>query len=459
MQPNLLDEAPDLVIDGTTIITMNPERQIINNGEITIKDGKIKTVQNYSTPQRFFSSNTKKIDAKNKIILPGLINTHTHLFQTLLRGIGQDLPVWEWFESAIDPTVENLTPEDAYISAKLGTIEAIKAGTTTILDFNYPHPHPGMDEEIIRAFGEVGIRGILARGIIDTGHVHSKIIHKTKDELLATENLISNYHGYRQGMISVWVAPYTIFSTSKEAFIQSKALADQYDTWLTMHAATPSSIEASMDLYNVEDIIFEDQIGFLGPNVLAVHCCGELSDDVLRIIKERDVKISHNPVSNAYLGEGIAPISKMIGLGIKVSLATDGPASNNNQDMVSVMKFAALLQKVSALNSSEISATKVLEMATIEGAECVGMDKSIGSIEVGKQADLIIFDPWKSNTIAFHDPIASLVYSATPENIHSVIINGEIVMDNREIVTVDEVDTMVKASKSAKTLLERAQLW
>jgi len=446
---------PDLVITGGTLITMDQHRSIVEKGTIHIKDGKIIHLgeNEQDSPLEL---GCRRIDANGKFIFPGFINTHTHIFQTLIRGFGQDLPVWEWFNTVLDPVVENLSVLDAYISAKLGSIEAIRSGTTTILDYNYPHPYPGMAEETIRAFQEVGIRGILARGIIDTGDAHKKIIHSTRDELDACNDLLLKYQNYKDRMISIWLAPYVVFSTSKEAFIQSKELADQYHTWLTVHAATPSSIEGSIALYGVNDVVFEDSIGFLGPNVLAVHCCADLSEKVLNIFRDRDVKISHNPVSNAYLGEGIAQIAEMVEKGIKVSLATDGPASNNNQDMVTVLKFAALLQKVRKLDPTALTAWKTLEMATIEGAQCVGMEDCIGSLEVGKQADLIIVDLDTSSTVASFDPVSSLVYSATQENIRTVVVNGNVIMEDRKILPVDERETLDLAKESSHKLTDRA---
>jgi len=446
---------PDLIISGGTLITMNQERSIVKNGNIHITDGKIV----YAGPEEhdlLSEVNCCRVDASGKYILPGFINTHTHIFQTLIRGFGQDLPVWEWFEQTLDPVVENLSVADAYISAKLGSIEAIKSGTTTILDYNYPHPHPGMAEETIRAFQDIGIRGILARSIIDAGNVHEKIIHSTREEMNACENLLKKYDGFKDRMVSIWLAPYSVFSTSREAFIHTKELADQYGAWISVHAATPSSIESAMALYGVDDIAFEESIGFLGSNVLAVHCCADLPERTLDTMRDYDVKVSHNPISNAYLGEGIAPISEMVSKGIKISLATDGPASNNNQDMVAILKFAALMQKVAKLDPTALTAWKTLEMATIEGAQCVGMDDCIGSIEVGKQADLIVVDLNSANTVAFADPISSLVYSATQENIHTVIVNGRIVMKDRKMLPVDEDQVLNLARESSYKLAQRA---
>ena len=445
----------DLVIKDATIITVDGHRNIIDHGFIRICNRSIEQVSSGSCPQKL-SSKTRVIDASGKLVFPGLINTHTHIFQTLLRGIGQDLPVWDWFAVALDTTVGHLTPEDCYISALVGSLEAIKSGTTCVLDYNYPHPVPRMADKTIQAFSKVGVRGILARGIIDTGEAHSSIVNSTESEMLDCERLIRTYDGQDDGMIHVWIAPYTIFSTSIDAFIRAKELADQYNTKLTIHAATPSTIQAAEDIYGVGDLQHEENIGFLGPNLLAVHCTTGIRNKSLEQLCKWGVQVSHNPASNAYLGEGIAPVRDMLDSGIKVCLGTDGPASNNNMDMLETLKLAALMQKVDKLDPGAISAQKVLEMATIDAAYCIGQADSLGSIEVGKRADLMVIDPWKPNSIALHDPVASLVYSCTQENVDTVIVNGRIVMEDRIVKTVNESSILLEAQKAAEALWQRA---
>jgi 5-methylthioadenosine/S-adenosylhomocysteine deaminase len=447
----------DWLVAHGTLITLDPSRRIIEDGAILIEGNTIRAVGNY---EEFagLSNDKRVLDASGKIIFPGLINTHTHIFQTLLRGIGQDLPVWDWFSTALDTTVSHLTPEDCYISAKLGAIEAVKSGTTCILDYNYPHPVPKLADETIRAFQEVGIRGIVARGIIDTGEAHARIVNETESELADCERLIREYDGLDDGMLHIWIAPYTIFSASAEAFKLAKKMADRFNTRLTVHAATPTTIEAAQDLFGMDDLTFEENIGFLGPDVLAVHCTTGMSSSILELLRARGVSISHNPASNAYLGEGIAPVREMIAHGIPVCLGTDGPSSNNNQDMIATLKLTALMQKADALDPTVITAEEVVEMATITAARCIGLDHMIGSIEPGKRADLMIIDPWLPNTIALHDPVASLVYSCTQENVHTVIINGRIVMENRRLKTVEEGATLMQAQHAAEALLERAAL-
>jgi len=441
------------IIAGS-VITMDPEKRILQDHIVRISDGKIASIE----PAKDFKPGAEDgewIDAKNKFLFPGLINTHTHIFQTLIRGIGQDLPVWDWFRRALDPVVANLTVEDSYISARLGAIEALRSGTTTILEYNYANPVNGIAEEVVRAFVDTGIRGIVARGLIDMGDAHTAIIHDIDNEISAARNLIEDFHGSSEGLIQIWVAPYTVFSTSEQGFRLARELADAYQTWITVHAGTDTSIDGAKELYGMTDMEFEESIGFLGPDVLAVHCCAKLSDDYLALMKRNSVKVSHNPASNAYLGEGIAPITRMLSMGIDVGLATDGPASNNNQDMIGVLKLAALLQKVAQWDPNAMTAYQVLEMATIQGARCIGLEDRIGSIEIGKDADLIVVDPWLPNSVAFHEPVGNLVYSCTQENVESVLVRGNLVMENRTVLTADEAQVMDQAQKAALSLMAR----
>jgi 5-methylthioadenosine/S-adenosylhomocysteine deaminase len=447
----------DLIIRGGTIITMDADRRIIEDGALCIDGSRIIAVGQASSIEGRYGARDK-MDARDKVIIPGLINTHVHLFQTFLRGVGQDLPAIEWLHTAIDPVVGRLTAEDSYLSAFLGCVEGIKSGTTCMVEYNYANPHPDIPDAVIHAFRDAGIRGILARGILDTGDLHPDVIHDTDSELAECERLIGRWNGADDGMIAVWIAPYTIMSASAEAFHGARILADKWGIRLTVHAATPSTIEASIAQYGMGDLRWEDSIGFLGPDVLLVHCCGELTADDLDIIQRRGAQVSHNPASNCYLGEGIAPIRDMLQRGIPVGLATDGPSSNNNLDMVATIKLAGLLQKVKYLDPSAVSAYQLLEMATIGGAAAVGMASEIGSLEVNKRADLVMLDLWQPNCVAIHDPIAALAYSATQESVDTVLVNGRILMRGRRLLGINEADVLRRSQRAAQDLLGRAGL-
>jgi len=430
----------DIVLKNGNLITMNNNNEILYNKDIFIKDGEIIAIKDSSNKKNFVSKSN--YDVTGKYLLPGFINTHTHIFQTLLRGIGADLNVWDWFKAALDDHVANLKKEHCFISAKLGAMEAIKSGTTTILDFNYPHPSEFLVDECFDAFSSVGIRSIIARAIIDQGKAHPKIINDSEKEINDCIRLLEKYQQNDDDMQYVWLAPYTIFSTSLKTYKKIFELANEFKTFLTIHASTPSTIEESKALYGMRDIEFQYSQNLLAKNVLAAHCTTEIDQNILNVLKECQVKISHNPASNCYLGEGIAPITEMIKQGLTVGLGTDGPASNNNHDMIFIIKLTALLQKVKYLKPEAISAETVLRLATIEGAKCVGLEKIIGSLEIGKKADISIFDLNSLNTVTLHDPIKSIVYSSDKSNVRDVIINGKFILKRRKFLEQNENDVI-----------------
>ena len=444
----------DLVLENGNLITMNNDNDILLNKDVYIDAGKIIAIKETTNKEKIPDCRIR-IDATNKYLLPGFINTHTHIFQTLLRGIGADLNVWDWFKIALDDNVSNLNKEHCYISAKLGAMEAIRSGTTTILDFNYPHPTKFLVDECFNAFNSVGIRSIIARAIIDQGKAHPEIINNSENEINDCIRLLEKYHQNGSDMQHVWLAPYTIFSTSLKAYKQIVKLAEEYDTFLTIHASTPSTIEESMNLYGKKDLEFQYSQNFLSKNVLAAHCTTDIDENVLAMLKECEVKISHNPASNCYLGEGIAPIKEILEHGITVGLGTDGPASNNNHDMIFILKLTALLQKVKYLNSEAISAEKVLRLATIEGAKCLGLENIIGSIELGKKADISMFDLHSLNTSTMHEPIKSIVYSSNQENVSDVIIDGKIILKDRKFVNQNEKEVIESAELLGKDLVKK----
>jgi len=447
----------DLVLENGNLITMNDNNDILFKKDIFINQGEIIAIKDTTNKRKKLDCRLK-IDVTNKYLLPGFINTHTHIFQTLLRGIGADLNVWDWFKDALDDNVSNLRKEHCFISAKLGAMEAIRSGTTTILDYNYPHPTKFLVDECFDAFNSIGIRSIIARAIIDQGKAHPKIINNSEDEINDCVRLLEKYHQNDNDMQYVWLAPYTIFSTSLKSYKKIVKLAEEFETFLTIHASTPSTIDECVSLYGMKDIEFQYSQNFLSKNVLAAHCTTDIDEKVLAILKECEVKISHNPASNCYLGEGIAPVKEMLDYGLTVGLGTDGPASNNNHDMIFILKLTALLQKVKYLKPEAISAEEVLRLATIEGAKCIGLEKIIGSLELGKKADISIFDLHSLNTSTLHDPVKSIVYSANQDNVSDVIIDGELILKNRKFVSQNESDVIETADLLGRDLVNKSNM-
>lgn len=443
----------DLLISGADVITMDESNQILWNKDVAVNKGQIIDIDTSDVMYTKYVAR-QTVSADGMLMIPGLINTHTHIFQTFLRGVGQDLPAIDWLHSAIDRSVPNIGIQEAYYSSLIGCIEAIKSGTTTLLESNYANPYPNLADDVIRAFTFVGIRGIFARGILDSGDLHKDIIHNIDDEFADFERLMREYND--GGMMSIWIAPYTVMSTSKSAFQRAREMANKYNTRLTLHAATPSSIEGAKNLYGMGDIEWEASIGFLGPDVLSVHCCAPLGDKELSILEKFDVKISHNPISNCYLGEGIAQVRDMLAKGLCVSLATDGPGSNNNQDMMAVLKTTALLQKVDNCDPTVITAGKVLQMATIDGAKAIGREDELGSIEIGKRADIVLININLPNTCFGYDPISTIVYSATQENVDTVIVDGKVILNRRQFVDLDENEIINESRSIAKKFIKRS---
>ena len=449
----------DLLISGGGVVTLDAERRILDDGAVAIQGNQIVDIGSSAELAAEIQAG-RTLDARGKVVFPGLVNTHTHLFQTLLKGPGDDRKLEDWFCTAVGPAAAVLTEEDCYLAALAGCIEGIRSGTTCIKDFMYVHPVPRLADAVIRAFDEIGIRGVFVRGYVDTGEeygVPRPLIPPLPETLADCERVIRQYHGSADGRITVLIGPCMIWSCGREGLEASRALASRYGVGLTMHVAeTPFAIENSIQRFGAGDLAFLERIGFLGPDVLAIHCV-YLDDRDLRILKANQVKVSHNPTSNMYLASGVAPIPSMLLADITVGLATDGPASNNNQNMIEALKFGALLHKVHAKDPTVMTAERVLEMATIDGARALGLAE-VGSLEPGKKADLFIAGLLKPHASPVHHPVSSLVYAATGEEVETVIVDGKVVMEDRRVVTVDEERVLARAQEAADRLMERAGL-
>lgn len=436
------------------LVTLDDDWTEVPRGHMCVRDGRITSL---GPMTHHVATGVDTLDAQGSFVFPGLINTHTHSFQALTRGIGEGLGVWEWFSQAIDRVVGQLTADDARLAGAVTALEAVMCGTTTVVDYNYPHPQVGMAEATIEGLRSVGVRTVMARGILDTGEVHRDIIHTTSSEIQACADLARTMNHAEDDCVRIWFAPYTIFSTSPEALLAAKGLASEHGTGLTIHATTPSTLEAARELFGSSDIAFEESIGILGPDTLLVHCTHPDPADLDAIVRH-GASVSHNPISNAYLGEGVAPIVEMRRRGINVCLGSDGPASNNNQDMLQVMKMTGLLHKLEHRDPSILMARDVVRMATRGGATALGWDDGIGSLEVGKLADFFVLNPWLPNSVSFADPYVTLVFSATQENITSVAVNGVLVQEKRTPLRLDMQRTLESAQDASIALLARSGL-
>lgn len=392
----------------------------------------------------------KVIDGEGKILMPGLINTHTHLSMTLFRGLADDLSLDTWLNDYIWPVEAHLNGYYCYIGALLGAVELIKSGTTTFSDMYF------YMEDVARAVDESGLRAVLSYGMIDFADEE-----KRRAEIAANVDLFKICNNAAEGRIKVFFGPHAPYTASKELLDEVRDLASKFNTGIHIHVAeTQKEVEDILEQTGKRPFEYLDDIGFLGPNVVAAHAVW-LSEEEIDIIMDREVKISHNPCSNMKLASGISPVANMLSHDICVSIGTDGASSNNNLDLIEEMKTASLLQKVATLDPKVLTSEETVAMATINGARTLGLENEIGSIEVGKKADLILIDTDEANMTPDSSCISSnVVYAAKGSNVDTTICNGKILMENRKLTTLDEEEIYKKARAAIvelKTLKEESE--
>ncbi len=421
-------------------LILNPNNFENKKQSLLIKDDLIAEISD-----EIDDSNADKIiDAEGKILLPGLINTHTHLSMTLFRGLADDLSLDSWLNDHIWPMEANLNGDYCYIGALLGAVELIKSGTTTFSDMYF------YMEDVARAVDDAGIRAVLSYGMIDFGDAERR-----EAEIKENMALYDACNGMADGRIKVFFGPHSPYTASEELLVKVRELADEHNIGIHIHVSeTQKEINDSLDERGIRPFEYLEKIGFLGPDVVAAHCVW-LSDEEIEIIKKHGVKVSHNPCSNMKLASGVAPVSKLIDNDICVSIGTDGASSNNNLDLIEELKTASLLQKVSTLDPKVLTSDEAIEMATIKGAEALGLGDEIGSIEVGKKADIILIDTNSANMVPDSSSLSSnVIYSANGSNVDTTICNGKILMENKKLTTLDEDEIYAKAKQAIKELKE-----
>ena len=451
----------DIYVRGGWIITMDNERRIIRSGGVAIEDGVIIDVgkqDQLDKDYKFYADIL--INAERDIVLPGLINTHVHLAQGLLRSCADYLSLIEWLKDRVWPLQGNYTKQEALASAKLVVLEMIKTGTTTFLETGLVGRY-GPDE-IIEMIYSTGIRAAIARHIMDLrGYatreniLHEGLVETREYSLNDTVRLIKKYHGWGN-KIWIWFGPRTPGAVSTELYREIVAKARELNTGITMHLSeVRDDVEYTIKNFGKRPIEFAHWLGLTGRNVILVHVVW-VEDFEIKILAETQTNVSHNPSSNMKLASGAARISDMLKYGVNVTLGTDGGPSNNSYDLMREMKHAALLQPLRTLKPDAIRAEDILEMATIRGAKALMIDHLVGSIERGKRADLIIIDYWQPHLHPLNNPISHLVYTASGYDVKHSIIDGKIVMFNRRILTVNEEEVIIEAEKAAWSLYERA---
>ena len=417
----------DLIIRGGTVVTMDGSRRVIENGGIAIKDGRIVAVDTAALMDLNYSSR-QVIEAQGKVVIPGLINGHTHVPMTLFRGIADDLDLQEWLTKYIFPAeAKNVTEDFVRVGTRLGLAEMIRSGTTTYCDMYY------FEDAIADETFKAGMRGVLGETVIDFPVADNK----TNAEAMAyVDRFVKHWKG--NALIIPAIAPHAPYTVSQDHLKAVREFSDRTGAPIVIHISeTKREVDDSIKDKGASPIDDLNRFGFLNDRVIAAHVVWP-SDEELALLKKLGVGIVHNPQSNMKLASGVAPVPAMLKDDLPVGLGTDGPASNNDLNLWEEMDTAAKLHKLISKDPKVVSAQEAFEMATIRGARALHLEKEIGSIEKGKRADIVIVDLDDLNQVPWYNIYSDLVYATKADDVRTVIIEGRVVMRDRKLLTLNE---------------------
>ncbi len=421
------------LIRNGLILTMDEADTTYQCGVVAVSGGQIAYVgEEASLPQGFAAD--RVLDAAGSIVMPGFVNAHTHLAMTLLRGYGSDLNLQDWLEKMVWPAEDRLKPGDCYWGSMLGLAEMIRTGTTAFLDMYF------FMDETARAVEETGMRAVLSRGLIGLAPSFDKA-------LAESEALHRDFHGAADGRITVMLAPHAEYTNSEGSIRRVVELANQLNCGIHIHVQeTKAETEACVARHGMSPVKWLESLGVFSRPTVAAHCVTVDAEDI-EILRCNNISVASNPGSNMKLASGIAPVDAMLRAGINVALGTDGASSNNNLDMLEEARLCALCAKLREGNPAALAAPTALRMATIGGAKALGIDTITGSLEVGKDADIIMISGSSPSMHPMIDPVANLVYSASAHDVSMTMVKGRILMENRQIIGMDLEKILRQADK------------
>jgi 5-methylthioadenosine/S-adenosylhomocysteine deaminase len=430
-----------LVITNGIVVTMDGGNRIINPGAVAIDESDIVAVDTAESVRRQFRGR-QTIDATGRVVMPGLVNTHTHAPMVLYRGLADDLALDEWLTKYIFPAeAKTVSPEFVRAGTRLAALEMIESGTTTYADMYY------FEEEIAKETKTAGLRGVLGQTVIQFPVADAKT---PAEGLARAEKFIQGFKN--DPLITPAVGPHAIYTNDSATLKAAREMSMRLGVPTLIHMAETQSEAMTAKERGAPTVVsYLDSIGFLGPGVVAAHAVWVNESD-MALLKSRGVGVSHNPESNMKLASGIAPVKAYLAANMAVGLGTDGAASNNDLDMFEAMRTASFLQKVATSDPTAVSARAAVQMATIGGARALGMDKQIGSLEPGKRADVIIVSMSAARQTPMYDPLSHLVYVTRGDDVQTTIVNGKVLMRDRKVLTLDRAAVLRDAKKWASSV-------
>jgi len=438
--------AVSLVVIGGTVLTENDTRQVLSPGAVAINGSDIVDV---GTPAEIAAryNAAQTINARDQIVLPGLINTHTHAPMVMFRGLADDLALMDWLQKYIFPAeAKTVSPDFVRTGTRLAALEMIQSGTTTYTDMYY------FEDEIAKATKDAGLRGVLGQTVIQFPVADAKT---PAEGLARAEAFIQQFKN--DPLIVPAVAPHAMYTLDAATLQATAALGRKYDVPVLIHLAeTQDEVKTARDEHKNTPAGYLESLGFWGPKTVAAHGVW-VTDDDIAILRKHNVGVSHNPESNMKLASGAAPVLKYLAAGVNLALGTDGAASNNDLDMFEAMRQASFLAKLSSGSPTAVPAQVALDMATINGAKALGMDALIGSLEPGKRADLITVSMSAARQVPMYDAVSHLVYVTRGDDVRNTIVNGKVLMRDRRLTTLNEAEVLAQAKALAQKVRDAVQ--
>jgi len=440
-----------LIRDGTIIPCDTDMCHTIQRGYVAIRNDCIELIGAGDPPERILSTATEIIDATGKVIIPGLVNAHTHLFQSFLRGLADDKPLLEWLKQVTWPGGFAMTEEDFYLSGLLGFVENLKCGATSVISHDYVQTSPHNMDAVMQAAQVSGVRARLARGCGDRTPYFEKFLEPLDVIIAETWRLLKKSNP----RVRVEFGPVITWGCTADTLKTIDHFAREWNVGVHIHInETRAEVQMSLDATGMRQINWLDSLGVLNERWQLVHCVW-LDRSEINTIAERGCTVVHCPVSNMYLASGVAPIVEYRKRQIPVALASDGPGSNNSQDMFEVLKTTANLQKVGTLDAMSLLPKDVLDMCYRGGAVVMGLGDSIGRLAPGALADIVLVNIERAHIAPVHSPQSALVYNANGNDVDTVIVNGEVIVRGGELVRLSEKGLVRDCQRAAEALVNR----